>query len=82
MGATVGAATLLLRLLNAEPCHELAGVEGVDGDEVFVMNGGIGAGGNPDAAVVGETYGLGPWGLMGVPHVISGIHRQTRFSSP
>ena len=51
----MGAATLLLRLLNAEPCHELAGVEGVDGVEVFVINGGIGAGGNPDVAVVSET---------------------------
>ena len=52
VGATGGAATLLLRLLKAEPCQGVTG----DGGATFggVTNGGIGGGGKPGVEV-GET---------------------------
>ena len=56
VGATGGAATLLLRLLKAEPCQEVAGEDG-GGEALFgVTNGGIGVGGKTvDEVEAGET---------------------------
>jgi len=68
VGATAGAATFLFKLANADPCQEGEG-------ETFIVCGTVGEVRNEEENVgeedVGDTYGLGPFGLIGVPQLDS-----------
>jgi hypothetical protein len=66
VGATAGAATFLFKLVNADPCQE------VDGEMFigWVTPGEVRNEGENDCGEdVGDTYGLGPFGLIGVPQL-------------